>query len=88
MKATERLYEIVEVDDYGRAFRTLGTVYSITPEEAEEIASDFFNNPEIRKTGFYMARLPEASINLSDKNEYWERKITNAEYILRKAGKL
>lgn len=88
MKATERLYEIVELDDYGRAFNTLGTVYASSPEKAEEIASDFFNNPEIRKTGFYKARLPEATIKLSEKDEYWGKKIRYAEYILSKAGKL
>ena len=83
----ERLFEVFETDDYGRAVNSLGTVYAESSIDAKQKVADYLNNDEIFTTGYYKAELARATIVLTTKNEYWKRKVREAEYVIRQSQK-
>ncbi len=62
MKKT--LFRICEIDNAGNTYKCYGCFYAESEKDAREIASKYFNNEEISKTGFYEAEMiTEKKIN-------------------------
>lgn len=85
----KNLYEIHEIEDYGRSIATHGTVFANDKDEARKLAAIHHNNKEIYTTGFYEARLvvPVATINPDESEEHRKRKLEWAKSDVKRFSK-
>jgi len=81
-----QLYEIHEVDDYGRSIGTYGTVFAESKDEAEKLASAYHGKPDIYKTGFYEAQVVEQVATITPENieEHRLERLRQAEYDIKR----
>lgn len=73
-----KLYRVFEADDFGKPTKYWGVFRATDTNEARDLASRYYNNPEIITTGFYSAREVTQGDLAADLNEYtMKTKILN-----------